>query len=213
MSASYLLSIFMLGTNGIQVIDFAPSKTPQTHEAVIISDETFIGESQIIEAAIIEADVKLSKAPTIDEYDIQLDETLEETAVRVAGYFKHDLRLRQADLSPKDFEALFIGMIKAESYFDAEALSEKGAIGLAQLMPGTADDLKVNPYDIEENLHGGAEYLVKQLARFRNVDHALAAYNAGPDRVIQYGGIPPFKETQEYIERINRFLSTEENIP
>ena len=80
--------------------------------------------------------------------------------------------------------------------------SSAGAIGLAQLMPDTAVLLGVDPQDSHANLDGGARYLAQQYRRFGNWPHALAAYNAGPEAVVAYGGIPPFAETQAYVVAI-----------
>lgn len=79
-----------------------------------------------------------------------------------------------------------------------------GAYGLGQLMPATARSLGVDRTDPSQNLEGAARYLLAQLSEFRDIDLALAAYNAGPHRVREYGGIPPFKETHNYIARIHR---------
>jgi hypothetical protein len=94
---------------------------------------------------------------------------------------------------------LLAALIQAESGFNPNARSHAGAIGLAQLMPGTAAMLGVDPWDPLQNLAGGATYLAAQLATFGSVELALAAYNAGPGAVESYGGVPPFAETQLYI--------------
>jgi len=97
---------------------------------------------------------------------------------------------------------LFIRLVEAESSFRPDVTSTAGAYGLTQLMPGTAAELGVDPSDPIQNLRGGARYLRQQLDRFGDPALALAAYNAGPGRVRQYGGIPPFQETQNYVARI-----------
>lgn len=99
-------------------------------------------------------------------------------------------------------EDLFLRLVQQESNWRADAKSHKGAIGLAQLMPGTARVLGVNPYDPYENLEGGARYLSQQYRAFGSWRLALAAYNAGPGAVQKYGGVPPFKETRNYVRVI-----------
>jgi soluble lytic murein transglycosylase-like protein len=97
-------------------------------------------------------------------------------------------------------------VIRAESGFHQNAVSKKGALGLMQLMPGTASQLGVsNPFDPSSNVEGGTKYLRDLLEKYNfDVFKALAAYNAGPKRVDQYHGIPPYFETQAYIARIIR---------
>lgn len=99
-------------------------------------------------------------------------------------------------------EDLFLKLVQQESGFNAKAVSPKGALGLAQLMPGTASALGVDPHDPYENLEGGARYLAAQYRTFGSWRLALAAYNAGPEAVRKYGGIPPYKETQNYVKII-----------
>ena len=92
----------------------------------------------------------------------------------------------------------------AESNFRPDATSRSGAMGVMQLMPKTAEGLGVtDAYDPQQNIMGGAKYISIQLERFEgNIEFALAAYNAGPNRVKEYGGIPPFEETQNYVKKI-----------
>ena len=99
-------------------------------------------------------------------------------------------------------EDLFLRLVQQESGWNTGAVSPKGALGLAQLMPGTAQLLGVDPLDPEENLEGGARYLRMQYDTFGTWPLALAAYNAGPQAVDDHGGIPPYAETQNYVQVI-----------
>lgn len=99
-------------------------------------------------------------------------------------------------------EDIFLRLVQQESGWNPEAVSHKGAIGLAQLMPETAAMLGVDPTDPIANLDAGARYLAMQFRDFRRWDQALAAYNAGPEAVRRHGGIPPFAETQDYVRNI-----------
>ncbi|MEM7719963.1 MAG: lytic transglycosylase domain-containing protein [Pseudomonadota bacterium] len=99
-------------------------------------------------------------------------------------------------------EDLFLRLVTQESAWNPTARSHKGAIGLAQLMPGTASYLRVNPHDPLQNLDGGARYLAEQYRKFRSWRLALAAYNAGPAAVERHNGVPPYKETQGYVRAI-----------
>ncbi len=103
-------------------------------------------------------------------------------------------------------ESFVASVMKAESAFQPDAVSPKGAIGLMQLMPETARELGVDPHDPRQNADGGAQYLRQLLARYENdpdqVLLALAAYNAGPGAVEHCHGVPPYRETREYILRV-----------
>jgi soluble lytic murein transglycosylase-like protein len=99
-------------------------------------------------------------------------------------------------------EDLFLRLVQQESGWDPRAVSPKGAQGLAQLMPGTARLLGVDPNDPVQNLNGGARYLRRMYDRFGSWRLALAAYNAGPEAVQAHGGVPPFNETRTYVRRI-----------
>jgi hypothetical protein len=100
--------------------------------------------------------------------------------------------------------ALVRAIIHAESAFNPEAMSRKGAQGLMQLMPGTADMLGVtDPFDAVQNIEGGTQYLAGLLTRYNgDVQMAAAAYNAGEGAVKRYGGVPPYEETKVYVQRV-----------
>lgn len=100
---------------------------------------------------------------------------------------------------------IFRELVKAESNFNPRAVSRKGAMGLCQLMPETARRLGVkDPFDVDENLNAGAKLLKKLYQKYRNWKLALAAYNAGERAVEKYGGVPPYKETRDYVKKILR---------
>ena len=99
-------------------------------------------------------------------------------------------------------EDLFLRLVQQESGWNPVAVSSKGATGLAQLMPGTAEKLGVDISDPEENLDGGARYLRMMFDKFGSWELALAAYNAGPGAVEAYNGIPPYAETENYVKAI-----------
>jgi len=123
---------------------------------------------------------------------------IETTALRYGGH----PGLRRAELSVSDWLILFRANIEIESAYRQSAVSSAGAIGLGQLMPATARDLGVDPRDPLQNLDGSARYLAMMLELFGDPRLALAAYNAGPDAVRQYGGIPPYRETQNHVARV-----------
>ncbi|MCW5945485.1 MAG: lytic transglycosylase domain-containing protein [Fimbriimonadales bacterium] len=104
--------------------------------------------------------------------------------------------------------ALFRALINAESSWNPNSVSPKGAQGLTQLMPDTARELGViDPFDPRDNLRGGAKYLKQMIDQFGQLELALAAYNAGPGAVRRHNGIPPYIETQNYVRKIMQELS------
>ena len=102
-------------------------------------------------------------------------------------------------------------IIQVESAYDPNAVSRKGAMGLMQLIPGTAKRFGVeNPFDPGQNIHGGVSYLKYLLDMFRgDVTLSLAAYNAGENSVLRYGGVPAFQETQEYVRKVNNLYGSD----
>lgn len=116
--------------------------------------------------------------------------------------FKEEVALAAADFGVD--AALLRAVIHAESAFNPMAISAKGAQGLMQLMPGTADDLGVvDAFDVSQNIRGGAQYLAMMLRNFNGDERlATAAYNAGPGAVQKYADVPPYAETQVYVERV-----------
>lgn len=141
--------------------------------------------------------------------------SIEELIIRAAQETHHMSGVRAAGLSPKQWRCLLQALIWQESRFTIGARSPVGAFGLTQIMPGTAQDLGIYPAYYENpyiQVTGGARYLAQMLAMFDgNIIHGLAAYNAGPGNVQRYGGVPPFAETQHYVqvipERYNLYLA------
>src|SRR6056297_639312 len=128
---------------------------------------------------------------------------IEASALRYASH----PGLRRAGLSVKDWLGLYRANIEVESAYQQNAVSSAGAIGLGQLMPATARELGVNPRDPLQNLDGSARYLAMMLEAFSDPKLALAAYNAGPDAVRRYSGIPPYRETRNHVARVEAAMA------
>ena len=129
-----------------------------------------------------------------------------------AARYQGHASLARLGLSSEEWVSFFQAMIRVESGYRQSAVSRAGAIGMAQLMPETARLLRVDAQDPVQNLDGGARYLLAQLARFGSLELALAAYNAGPEAVEKYKGIPPYAETTAHVTRVmaeyHRLLSS-----
>jgi soluble lytic murein transglycosylase-like protein len=134
----------------------------------------------------------------------------EGTAGTSADTSAYDPLIEQAAARYGVDPAVLHGLIQQESGFDPNAQSSAGAAGLTQLMPGTASSLGVsNPLNPAESIEGGARYLSEMMAKFGgNTEDALAAYNAGPGAVQQYGGVPPYAETQSYVSKVLGYAET-----
>ena len=161
------------------------------------------GDAAITDASVMNADtaVPLAEVPAeiwVPERVVALPENHAQAIPDIYRAKVTELAAR-FDLSPSLIEA----MVWQESRWRHDAVSPVGARGLAQLMPGTARDLGVDPRDPFANLEGGARYLREQLDRFDgDLEKALAAYNAGPGRVERANGIPRIRETQNYVASI-----------
>lgn len=132
--------------------------------------------------------------------------------------FQTEIPVRSVEIVPRDSAESIIeaaarkfgvdselvkAVATAESGINQNAVSNVGAVGVMQLMPETAANLGVDPYDERQNIYGGAQYLRQLLDKFDgNLTQAIAAYNAGPGAVQQYGGVPPYAETQNYVGRV-----------
>jgi soluble lytic murein transglycosylase-like protein len=131
--------------------------------------------------------------------DIQLSANIPAYRGKRSDFIPHAREAARRYGIPED---LFLRLVQQESGWNPRARSHKGATGLAQLMPGTAAKLGVNPHDPVQNLQGGARYLRMMYNQFGNWHLALAAYNAGPGAVQKYKGIPPYRETRNYVRII-----------
>jgi soluble lytic murein transglycosylase-like protein len=142
-------------------------------------------------------------APSTGRSRFVLKRTGRGRAVAPQNHRSYDPVIRSASLDHGVPAALVKAVIAAESSFDAAAVSPKGAMGLMQLMPGTAQELGVDDaFHSEQNVQGGTRYLRELYDRYGDWLRTLAAYNAGPEAVDRYDGVPPYDETREYVKRV-----------
>lgn len=164
----------------------------------------------------------LSGAATTDVYAIQDNnpyagrlfgdarETIEQMIIETAKAYGGHPALARAGINSQEFRCWFQALVKQESNFSIGARSPAAAYGLTQIIPGTAKGLGIYPayYDDPRlQLDGGARYLLQQLQAFGSMPLALAAYNAGPGAVQKYNGIPPYRETQDYVVKITGYYN------
>lgn len=179
--------------------------------AMMTGNTPWIGDLEVIPGAEAEVlydveDDSPYAARLFGDGKTGIEEMIVTTAKKYAGH----PGLARAGLNPVEFRIWFQSLVKQESGFSIGARSPVGAFGLTQVMPDTAKDLGIYPAYYDDpmlQLDGGARYFLTQLNKFGSVPLALAAYNAGPGNVTKYGGIPPFKETQDYVVRITGFFN------
>lgn len=148
-----------------------------------------------------------TNTPTSSDYKVYIRETPRRAKVWYSFTNYDDVIHEAAKRNGLSF-SLLKALIHVESYFNPKAVSKKGALGLTQIMPQNLEMLDIgDPFDPWQNIMGGARYLKDMLHRFDNrLPLALAAYNAGPSAVEYYKGIPPYQETQAYVEKVLKFF-------
>ena len=155
--------------------------------------------------------IHFTNAPTVSETDYRL--YVKELPKSISTYYTPDRYDRLIEEASQKYDVaapLLKAIIKAESDFDTFAVSKKGARGLMQIMPENYKSLNISdPFDPWENIMGGAKYFRQMLDRFNGkLALSLAAYNAGPTVVERYQRIPPYKETETYVERVLHYYYT-----
>ena len=167
----------------------------------------FGGNAHKTRSALFRSQVALLDGKLSDQYsNVALNRVDDRDVSRLhySGNYR-GLYLEMAKSAARKYgvpEDLFLRLVQQESGWNPNAVSPKGAVGLAQLMPDTADHLGVDETDPQSNLDGGARYLSMMYARFGSWKLALAAYNAGPEAVEAAGGVPDYSETQDYVAAI-----------
>jgi len=167
----------------------------------------FGGNAYKSRGALFRSQVALLDGKLADRYaTVALNKSGERDATRLRYSGKYrGLYLNMAKTAARKYgvpEDLFLRLVQQESGWNPDVVSPKGAVGLAQLMPDTADHLGVDETDPQSNLEGGARYLAMMYARFGTWKLALAAYNAGPEAVEAAGGVPEYQETLDYVAAV-----------
>ena len=189
----------LLGATGFAVLI---SSLPITAESLPTRNRTTLFSSQL---DVLDGRASSQYANSIRLQPPQVNiPSAENTLLQYSGnyrgiYFNMAKSAAQRNSVP---EGLFLRLVQQESSWKPHAMSSAGAMGLAQLMPKTAQYLQVNAQNPYQNLNGGARYLREQYDEFGSWQLALAAYNAGPSAVKHYGGVPPYRETKNYIRII-----------
>ena len=220
---SDLLNEHSLGTssslNGLgdvsslhQLFDELQSTSTQVNSATA---NNYIASFMLNNSANSASPPNVTASNAVDEVTSKLDQYTKDYTGKtsyenlLAGAEKYSAEIAKASEKYNVPEKLIAAVMKKESNFNPSVVSSAGASGLMQLMPSTASYLGVNDrFDPEQNIMGGAKYLRKMLDQFdNNIETALAAYNAGPGNVKKYGGIPPFKETQNYVTKVLNYFN------
>jgi soluble lytic murein transglycosylase-like protein len=189
---------------------YPPSKAEATVIEYDRNGDKIISEALFQNPAVSQTTSTPRKASVLSKQG----KTYQKLARNIATQYSKSERFIATGMNPDKFVDVFEALIQRESNFNPNAISQKGAAGLGQLMPDTAKELGIkNPFDPHKNLVGSVKYLLSMLARFKKIDLALAAYNAGPQRIRQYGGIPPFKETKAYVNWILKKADIQQREP
>jgi hypothetical protein len=185
---------------------FSRQASPTVMPSEAVTAEKFIGRAPQVERS--QPEVELKNASEIGSGTVRPETA---RSLRVAAQIADLVKRQKLKLVIEKYarrygvdEDLVWAVIRQESGFNPSALSPKGAMGLMQLMPGTAVRMGVSDaFDVEQNLAGGIKYLERCLSQFnQNIPLALAAYNAGPENVVKYQGCPPFLETRNYVTSV-----------
>ncbi|QXM05739.1 lytic transglycosylase domain-containing protein [Crassaminicella indica] len=158
--------------------------------------------------------INLNKHKATSDFNDILNEKIQNVKSQDISSTAYDSLIEAASKKFNVDPNLVKAVIKAESNFNKSALSKAGAQGLMQLMPQTSLGLGItNPLDPVQNIYGGTKYLRSMLTRYNgNTKLALAAYNAGPNNVDKYKGVPPFKETKNYVDKVLQFKKSYDHI-